>query len=176
LKEEFDIDDEWLPLEIHPETPKNGVEISQRFPQASLKQMFSNLKNMGDKLGKEFNELTVLSNSKKLLEVGEYAKEQGKFETFNEQAFYSYFTEVKDIGDNRTILDIAEKSGLCKDDVEKVLKEERYKTVLQQVQEMAHEYGINSTPTFIIDDKYAIVGAQPLESFRKALLELEQKD
>jgi len=36
----------------------------------------------------------------------------------------------------------------------------------------AHALGITGIPTYILDDKYAIVGAQPYEVFQQALLRL----
>jgi predicted DsbA family dithiol-disulfide isomerase len=50
-----------------------------------------------------------------------------------------------------------------------------YDYVLNDTQKTAHQYDIASTPTFIIDDKYAIVGAQPVEAFKEALIEIEKQ-
>ena len=37
---------------------------------------------------------------------------------------------------------------------------------------MATEIGISSVPTFLLDQKYAVVGAQPVEVFRNALAQV----
>jgi predicted DsbA family dithiol-disulfide isomerase len=69
-------------------------------------------------------------------------------------------------------MDIAEKSGLDSEDLHKELQAQRYLPRLQKVSHDAQQYGITGAPTFIINDAYTIVGAQPLEVFRDALKKL----
>ena len=40
-------EDEWLPLEIHPETPKEGMTVARMFPGTSAKKMYASLRNQG---------------------------------------------------------------------------------------------------------------------------------
>jgi predicted DsbA family dithiol-disulfide isomerase len=173
--EEFDVEEEWLPFEIHPETPRTGMKLSDRFPGASIDRMFDNLSKMGKIYGIEFNKNNVLSNSFMSLTAGEYAKEKGKFHEFHERIFNAYFTEKKDIGNMEVVMDIAESCGLNRDELRQTLEKGTYDNTIRDTQDKAHAYGINSAPTFIIDDKVAIVGAQPLEAFKEALLEIEKK-
>lgn len=175
LKKEFDIEDEWMPLEIHPETPKEGMLISKKFPGGSMEKMFSNLRAMGKLYGIDFKGNELLSNSHMSLAAGEFAKEKGKFEEFHEAIFHVYFSEGKDIGDMEVLLNIAESLGLDKEEMAEKLMNGAYDAVIEDTQETAQEYGIGSTPTFIIDNKYAVVGAQSMESFREALLSIEKE-
>lgn len=175
MKKEFDIEDEWLPLEIHPETPKKGKLIAEVFPAASMERMYASLKNAGKSYGIVFKANELLSNSHLALAAGEYAKDQGKFEEFHESIFHAYFTEEKDIGDIEVLSSIAEDLGLDKEEMLQKLEDGTYENVLHNTQSIAHQYDIGSTPTFIIDDKYAIVGAQSIENFKNALLEIEKQ-
>lgn len=175
LKEEFDIEDEWLPLEIHPDTPREGMELSKRFPADSLNKMLNNLKATGKLYEIEFNEYKILSNSHFSLAAGEYAKEKGKFQVFHSELFHSYFTLGKDIGDINVLCSIAKTIELDSEDLLKRLKDGYYDKILSDVLKEAHDYEINSTPTFIIDEKYAIVGAQGIEHFREALINIEKQ-
>lgn len=175
LKEEFDIEDEWLPFEIHPETPEEGVPMAEKFPSASIDRMFDNLKSMGMPYGIDFNKNDILSNSRKSLEAGEYSKEIGKFHEFHQNIFRAYFSEGKDIGDIEVIKGVAQISGLNIDELTGRLHSGIYEKNVRDVQKRAQMYEINSAPTFIIDDKFVIVGAQPLEAFRKTLLDIEKQ-
>lgn len=175
MKEEFNIEDEWLPFEIHPDTPIEGKELSKRFPGSSLNKMIHNLKAMGKLYGIEFNEFNILSNSHFALSGGEYAKEKGKFHEFHREIFRSYFALGKDIGDINVLSDIAKTIGLDSEDLLTRLKSGHYDKILDDIQQEAHDYEINSTPTFIIDEKYAIVGAQGIENFREVLLKIEKE-
>jgi len=151
------------------------MELTKRFPAAQLNRMIDNLKAAGKQYGIQFNEFTILSNSHLVLAAGEYAKEMGKFHEFHEEAFNAYFTQGKDIGDIEVISSIAEKAGLDSKDLLKNVHEGKYDNILEETQQIAQENAINSTPTFIIDNKYAVVGAQAIESFREAILEIEKE-
>jgi predicted DsbA family dithiol-disulfide isomerase len=162
-------------LEIHPDTPKEGVPMTDRFPASALERMQSNLRSYGRLYGIDFNGSGLLSNSHYALAVGEFAKYKGKFEEFHEKVFHAYFTEGRDIGNIKVLSDIAESIGLNKEEMMKSLEEGAYEKALDDTQEMAYRHEISSTPTFIIDDKYAVVGAQSIDNFRNTLLEIEKK-
>jgi predicted DsbA family dithiol-disulfide isomerase len=151
------------------------MPVSKRFPGASLEKMFTNLRNTGKLYGIDFKGNDLLSNSHIALGAGEFAKEKGKFEEFHEEVFHAYFNEGKDIGDVEVLSSIAESLGLNQKEMVRKLEAGAYDYVLNDTQKTAHQYDIASTPTFIIDDKYAIVGAQPVEAFKEALIEIEKQ-
>lgn len=137
--------------------------------------MLNNLRLMGKPYGIEFGDLKLLSNSRLALEAGEFAKENEKFHEFHEKMFYACFTETKDIGKIDVILDIANSINLDILKLEEALKNRTYSSKIDNNLREAAEYEINSTPTFIINNKYKLIGAQPLGSFRNVLLNI-QKD
>ncbi|MDF2892172.1 MAG: hypothetical protein K0R80_2539 [Clostridia bacterium] len=151
------------------------MPVSKRFPGASLEKMFANLRNTGKLYGIDFKGNDLLANSHLALAAGEFAKEKGKFEEFHEEVFHAYFNEGKNIGDVEVLSSIAESLGLNQEEMVTKLEAGAYDYVLNDTQNTAHQYDIVSTPTFIIDDKYAIVGAQPVEAFKEALLEIEKE-
>lgn len=153
------------------------MELAKKFPGPSLNKMISNLKAAGKLYGIEFNEFTILSNSHLALAAGEYAKEKGKFNELHKELFRAYFTLGKDIGDINILSSIVKDNGVDDEELLKRFKSKYYDNKMSEVQQMAYEYKINSTPTFIVDGKYAIVGAQGVDYFREALLKIgkEQK-
>jgi predicted DsbA family dithiol-disulfide isomerase len=151
------------------------MELAKKFPGPSLNKMISNLKAMGKLYGIEFNEFTILSNSHLALAAGEYAKEKGKFHEIHTELFRGYFALGKDIGDINILTSIVKDIGLDSEVLLKRLDNKHYDEKLSEVQQKAYEYEINSTPTFIIDGKYAIVGAQSIEYFREALFNIEKE-
>ncbi|HZW82763.1 MAG TPA: DsbA family protein [Candidatus Deferrimicrobium sp.] len=175
LKKEFEIQDEWVGFEIHPETPPEGLPLANLFPEEAIKGMHERLKEMGQQYGLEFNPQVHLSNSHMALEAGEYAKEKGMFHAFHTAVFRAYFTDGIAIGDLEELLNLAEGVGMDREDLRKALAEKRYAQNLRDTQKEARRYGINSAPTFIINNRYKIVGAQPLEEFRKALEQISQE-
>lgn len=124
---------------------------------------------MGAPYNKVFADVLFLPNSHEVLQAGEYALEHGCFDPFNEAVFHAYFTDLQDIGDRAVICDVASQCGLDAADLARALDESRYAARLREVTGMARASGINSAPTFIIDNRYAIVGMQPEGQFRQLL-------
>jgi predicted DsbA family dithiol-disulfide isomerase len=169
LKEEFCLKDEWLPFEIHPETPRGGVLLTESLPHIDWPDLYARLREMGAPYEKIFADVLVLPNSNEVLQAGEYALEHGGFEQFNETVFKAYFTDLRDIGARSVILELAEECSLDAEALARALDENRYAARLRAVTEEARSRGINSAPTFIIDNQHAIAGMQSEGQFRQLL-------
>ncbi len=62
------------------------------------------------------------------------------------------------------------------DDLERQVTAGRYTlTVAGQIEE-AYALGITGVPTYVLNNRYAIVGAQPYEAFEKALQQLTAEE
>ena len=72
LKSRFDIEMEHIGIEIHPETPEEGVDLRGRI--YGIEEMYENLRCRGKEYGLKCCDAKLLSNSKKALIVGEYAR------------------------------------------------------------------------------------------------------
>jgi len=151
------------------------VLLSVRLPGIDWDGMYQNLRRAGAHYGITFGAVTLLSNSRLALEASEYARDHGSFEEFHEKIFHAYFTEVKDIGRMDVILDAARSAGLDTEGLTVALQEGRYRAKLQNAQQESQRQDITGVPTFIIDERYKIVGAQPLEVFRDTLCSLGKK-
>lgn len=169
LKKEFEIEDEWIPFELHPEVPKEGKKVSEFFPGMSVEGMFANLNNMSNMYGIKFSGADLISNTHIALLASEYAKEKGKFHEFHDKLFSIYFSDGKNIGDIKLLKSIAESIGLNKEEMMKKIEDNTYERNLKEARNLAVKYEVNSTPTFIINNEHAIVGAQSPESFKKVL-------
>jgi predicted DsbA family dithiol-disulfide isomerase len=161
--------EEWVGCEIHPETPPEGVLLTVRLPGIDWEGMYQNLRRSGAQYGITFGDVKLLSNSRLSLEAGEYARDHGRFHEFHEEIFRAYFTGVKDIGRMDVILEAACSVGLDTEELAKALREGQYRARLREAQEQSERYGVTGVPAFIIEEKYKIVGAQPLEVFRETL-------
>jgi len=65
LKENYDLEIEWRPFEIHPETPKEGAELnSLNFPKEYLDMMIANIKRLADDIGISLKFTEKLPNSR----------------------------------------------------------------------------------------------------------------
>jgi predicted DsbA family dithiol-disulfide isomerase len=127
---------------------------------------YDQLRRRGKEAGVIFGNRAILSNSRLALEASEYARDMGKYEAFHESIFHAYFTEALDIGILDVIAVVAKKSGLDDTDMRKSLKDGRYSKRLEQARKEGQIINLTGVPTFIINEKYKIVGAQPFNVFR----------
>ena len=127
--------------------------------------MYEHLRQRGKELGIVFGDRTLLSNSRLALEASEYARDVGKYEQFHEQVFQAYFTEIIDIGNTDKLCDIASRCDLDVIDMMNALKDRRYKSRLDEAKQEGLKINLTGVPTFIINEKHKIVGAQPVEVF-----------
>lgn len=169
LKREYDIHEEWVSYELHPEVPPEGVLLSEKFPDYDLEGLFQELRTKGARYGYTFGNVTLLPNTRKALEAGEFARDQGKHATFHAAVFHAYFGENRNIGQIPVLLDIASRVGLDRDTLERALNEDRYQDRLEAGHEEGDRYDVSVLPTFVFDGGDKIVGLRSIEAFRQVL-------
>jgi predicted DsbA family dithiol-disulfide isomerase len=155
--------------ELHPETPPAGMLLSDRFKGYDLSSFYDQLRARGKEVGVVFGTHTLLSNSRLALMASEYARDQGRYDSFHENMFRAYFTEGLDIGKTDVIAAVAGKSGLDEKDTLSAVRDGRYASRLNEARKEGELRGLTGIPLFIIENKYQIVGAQPIETFRDLL-------
>jgi predicted DsbA family dithiol-disulfide isomerase len=109
--------------------------------------------------------------------LAKFAKTQGKEAPVSEKLLQAYFTDSKHIGNIETLADIAEASGLNRQEAVDVLQDtSAYANDVRKDESLAQQYGVRGVPYFVINQKYAISGAQPTETFIGALQKVWEED
>jgi predicted DsbA family dithiol-disulfide isomerase len=109
----------------------------------------------------------LLHLAKELAESGELPKDtQGRLK---ERLLKAYFTDSLPVGDHATLTTLAVEAGLPEDRVSAVLAGTTYAAEVAADQAQALAYGANGVPFFVIDEKYGVSGAQPVEVFQEAI-------
>jgi predicted DsbA family dithiol-disulfide isomerase len=175
LKKEYTIDDHWVSFELHPETPPEGMLLSVRFKGYDLSSFYNQLRARGKEVGVVFGTHTLLSNSRLALMASEYARDQGQYDSFHENMFHAYFTEGLDIGKLDVIAAVAKKSGLDEKETLRAVRDDRYASRLNEARKEGELLGLTGIPLFIIENKYKIVGAQSIETFRNLLDKIKSR-
>jgi predicted DsbA family dithiol-disulfide isomerase len=171
LNDEFDVRLERKFLEIHPGTPAGGMPVSGLgYPPGRWAAMMENLERMGAAEGIVFNERTFTTNSRKALLLAEAAKDAdpGVFEALNEGLFRAYFTELRNIGDERVLREISQASGVPSHLVENAWRDASYEKRLERTLEDAARLDITGIPAFLLAGKRLIEGAVPMQTLREA--------
>ncbi len=160
---------EWKGLEIHPETPPEGTPMASRFRPEDITRMMGHLRTMGATFGITFADRPRLSNSHLALQAAEFARDNAKFHEYHQALFTAYFSEGLDIGDLNVLKQIAGDAGLEAAAMVAAVGSGKYLPALEDAKEAAARHGVTGVPTFFIENRKSIVGAQPLDVFRKAL-------
>ena len=176
LRKNYDLEVEWRPFEIHPETPKEGTDLNNLpYPKEYLDMMKANIKKLADDVGISLKLSDKLSNSRLALYLSEFARKNGKFDDFHKLVFDSYWKDGKDIGDQALLMGLAETVGLNRNDMLEYINSEEPKSELTKSLKELKQYGINGVPTFIIGDK-TVVGAQSYDVFKKVIEKVLQNE
>ena len=170
LKEQYGLDIEWKPFELHPETPKEGYPIEKLpFPKEAFEMFIANVKKLADEDGLIIKSGGIMSNSRLALYISEYARKNGLFDQFHEIIMKKYWIEGKDIGDLSLLLDLAESIGLNRDEILRFIETDEPAKILKASMAELQSYMINGVPTFIIGDSKIVIGAQPYEYFERVI-------
>lgn len=103
-------------------------------------------------------------------EVYKYCQGLGKGPAMAEALFSAYFEQGLNISDQDQLLSLAKAIGVDPVGVQDMLEAKSYKEAVVTDQKTAASLGISSVPFFVIDDHYAVSGAQSVDHF-KSLLE-----
>lgn len=88
-----------------------------------------------------------------------------------ERLHRAYFTEQLSIFDHDALTRLAVEVGLDRGEVERVLASDEYDDAVTEDEATARSLGATGVPFFVIDRRYGISGAQPVEMFAEALTE-----
>lgn len=80
----------------------------------------------------------------------------------------AYFTEGAIVSDVETLVRLAVEVGLNADKTRQMLTSDLYLDAVRTDQQRAQLLGIRGVPFFLLDEKYAVSGAQPTEVFTTA--------
>ncbi|MTA58561.1 MAG: DsbA family oxidoreductase, partial [Actinobacteria bacterium] len=93
----------------------------------------------------------------------------GKQDQLLEAMYSGYFENSIPVFSHQDLCTIATSIGLAEVEVMKILESDRFKDEVIADRQLASQLGATGVPFFIVDMKYAISGAQPLEYFIETL-------
>ncbi|MDN9008974.1 DsbA family oxidoreductase [Brevibacillus laterosporus] len=132
--------------------------------------MNENLSSKAKEVGLTFQfDTLILTNTFDAHRLAKYAFKQGKMNPMAQELFQAYFTDSRHLGDHETLVELAVKIGLDRDEALKVLASDDYSSEVRADEEEASRLGVSGVPFFVIDRKYAVSGAQSTDVFLNAL-------
>ena len=105
--------------------------------------------------------------------MSELARERGLHEPFHDRLMDAYWSDATDIGDPDELRRLATEVGLDAEDVERVIADpSAYLELVEASTRQAYSIGINAIPAFLLNRRLLVLGAQPIEVFRRAFAQL----
>ncbi len=111
----------------------------------------------------------IIANSFDAHRLIQLAKTKGLADAAEERLFRAYFTEGKNISDHNTLMQIGMEIGLGVIEVGEMLNSDAFAAEVHADIHKAQVLGIRGVPFFLLDEKYGISGAQPVEVFTDGL-------
>jgi protein disulfide-isomerase len=169
---------EWKSFQLDPTIPKmeNHVNAYQYLADAKgisfeeSKAMHDNVVATAQRVGLTYNfEKAIVANSFDAHRLIQYSKTVGKGDQIEEALFHAYFTEGIDMADLDSLKSIGLKIGLSESELNRVLYSDEYSYEISQDIQEAQNLGLRGVPFFVVDRKFGISGAQPVEVFIETL-------
>ena len=117
----------------------------------------------------EFISTQLIYNTRVAHEATEYAREHGKGNEFHKVVFRKVYAEGQDPSQWDVLRTAAEEVGLNADEMQREVESEKFMAAVADKVRWAYQIGVTGVPTYVINNRYAIVGAQPYEVFKSAL-------
>jgi len=174
VRREFDAEVTWLPFDLHPEYPPEGIPLEQLHRRYGIGVGEADpLRDRFAEAGLDYNRPETVPNTRLALRVTELARELGRHESFHDRLMDAYWSEATNIGDPEQLRRLAAEVGLDAQDVERTIADpSAYLDTVEGSTAQAQTIGINAIPAFVLDRRLLVLGAQPLEVFRRAFAQL----
>jgi predicted DsbA family dithiol-disulfide isomerase len=162
----------WRAFQLNPGMPPDGMG---RAEYLALKfgggeraaQIYDSIRDTGETVGIpfKFDLIKRTPNTIKAHRLIRYAGRSGLDGAVVETLFQRYFLEGQDIGDDDVLCDIAVACGLDGDKIRAWLASGEDEDEIRGEHDYAVSLNIDGVPCFIIENRYAVVGAQEAEAF-----------
>ena len=164
LKQNYDIEVQWLFFPLHPDTPEEGQSLEDMFRGRGydLDAMYSQMKTRMDAEGLDYGHRSHTYNSRLAQELAKWADTQPGFEAIHDALYQAYFVDGRNIGEADILVEIAESVGLPADDAREILRDRLFEAAVDDDWAKARRYGVTGVPTYACDGQ-RVVGAQPFE-------------
>ena len=185
LRNEVSADIHFQPFELAPGMDESGENLTAylmskyRISSEQVAHNQATITERGQEQGFVFD---FNSNSRKWNTLNAHCLLHWAGETSNKQLalkqalFLANFTENRNISDHEVLIELATRVGLDGTAASEVLASGRYVGEVRELESRWQQQGISSVPTMIFNNRYAVSGGQPVETFVAVIQELVEKE
>jgi predicted DsbA family dithiol-disulfide isomerase len=112
--------------------------------------------------GVEIHQPELIPNTRRALAITEYARDEGKLETFRDATMEAHWLRGQNIEEDQDLSELALEAGLDPDRALAAADDPAYLERIDSARREAHRRGVNGIPTFFLGE-LAVVGCQSYE-------------
>ncbi|WP_204114337.1 DsbA family oxidoreductase [Shimia biformata] len=170
---------EWHPFQLNPDMPAEGMDrrayLEAKFggKEGAVKvygQIAAHAEEIG--LPMDFGAIQRTPNTIDAHRLIHWAGIEQKQNAVVNALFKAYFQDGRDIGDHEVLADIADSAGMDAAVVQRLMASDADIDDIRARDAHSRQMGVNSVPTFIVDNKHAVPGAQPVDLWLKVIEEI----
>jgi predicted DsbA family dithiol-disulfide isomerase len=183
LTPDIDVQVRWRPYQLDATIPKDGVDRRQymmaKFGSAEkLGEIHQRVTAVGAAEGIDFHfdDIAVSPNTLDAHRVIRWAQTAGDGVQHEvvKQLFSAFFEDARNIGDPKVLADVAGKAGMDARLVETLLPTHADREEVEGEVATASRMGVTGVPCFLIESRYAVMGAQDAETLADALRKIAE--
>ncbi len=157
----------WQPFPLHPDTPQDGMLLSDLFRGANVDAMHERLYAIMDELALPYSRTRDrLYNTRKAQELAVWAQQQNGGDRLVAELFRAYFVHNRNLADDSVLLAAVGSAGLDEAAAREVLTTHSRAAAVDAAWQRARQLGLNGVPAFI-GGGYQFSGYQPLAELER---------
>ncbi|AZA83620.1 disulfide bond formation protein DsbA [Chryseobacterium lactis] len=158
---------------LDPKVTQNTIEYFREkkgVAEAQAAQMLTQVTQMGKGAGIDFNfEKALITNTFSAHKLLHLAKKHNKSNEMEEALFIAHFIDGKNVADPEVLISLATDLGIDQEEARLAVTSDALDYEVNQDILEARNNGVSGVPFFVLNGKYAVSGAQPVEVFENAL-------
>ena len=184
LPEDVDLEVHWRPFQLDATLPKEGKDreqyLNDKFggPEGA-QEVYHNIEMAGAEAGIDFN-FPAIKYSPNTLDAHRVIKWAGEQSEATQNAvvralFIGFFERGAHLGVDATLVELAEEAGMDVTGLATRLESDEDRAETQEEAQRASQMGVTGVPCYIVENKYAIMGAQPAETLVHAFKDIAKQ-
>ncbi|MBK1623464.1 DsbA family oxidoreductase [Afifella marina] len=177
---EIPLDIRWRPYQLDPTLPPEGKDrslyLAEKFGSAErARSLYVDVRAAGaqEAIPFDFDAIEVSPNTLDAHRLIRWSASAGVQDAIVEALFNAYFIEGRRLNEPETLTEIAAKAGMDPDVIAELLASGADRDLVEEEIALARQMGVSGVPTFIVGNRYVVVGAQApdvlVEAFNAAL-------
>ncbi|WP_150525833.1 DsbA family oxidoreductase [Roseibium sediminis] len=171
------VDVRWHPYQLDPTLPREGKDRTQYLSDKfggieKAREIYANIEAAGKAAGIPFafDKIKLSPNTLDCHRLILWSKSDDVQDDVVERLFKAYFIDGEDLTKAETLVRISADAGMQSDLVEQLLETDSDMQKMVKQIEQAQEMGVTGVPCFIVDQRFALSGAEKPETLAAAIL------